>query len=69
MEKDAQVKQASMQHVMMLQQKYPHLLPTSTIHGYQRFLPINITLLRVPNLAKIGPIDLVISRWLCQGLS
>ncbi len=68
-EKHPQVEQASMRHVMMLQQKYPHLLPTSTIHGYQHFLPNNITLLRVPNLARIGPIHLVIFRWMCQGLS
>jgi hypothetical protein len=33
-EKDPEAKQASMQHVMMLQQRYPHLLPTSTIQGY-----------------------------------
>jgi len=30
-EKDPQAKQASMWHVMMLQQRYPHLLPTSSI--------------------------------------
>jgi hypothetical protein len=58
-----------MQHVMMLQQRYPHLLPTLAIHGYQRSLPNNITLLGAPNFAKIKPIDLVIFRWLCQGLS
>jgi hypothetical protein len=33
-EKDPQAKEASMWHVMMLQQKYPHLLPTLAIHGY-----------------------------------
>ncbi len=33
-EKDAQARQASMWHVMMLQQRYPHLLPTSAIQGY-----------------------------------
>jgi hypothetical protein len=57
-----------MRHVMMLQQRYPHLLPTLTIQGYQHSLP-NITLLGVLDLARIGPIDLVISKWLCQGLS
>jgi hypothetical protein len=59
-EKDPQVKQTSMRHVMMLQQRYPHLLPTSAIQGYQCFLPNNITLLGTLDLAKIGPIDLVI---------
>jgi hypothetical protein len=34
-----------MRHVIMLQQRYPHLLPTSPIHGYQRSLLNNITLL------------------------
>jgi len=68
-EKDPQAKQASMWHVMMLQQRYPHLLPTSAIHGYQYSLPNNITLLGVLGLVRIGLIDLVISRWPCQGLS
>jgi len=54
---------------MMLQQRYPHLLPTLAIQGYQRSLPNNITLLGVLDLARIGPIDLVIPGWLCQGLS
>jgi len=46
-----------MWHVMMLQQKYPHLLPRSTIQGYQHSLPNNITLLGALVWAKIGPID------------
>ncbi len=33
-EKDQQAREASMQCVMMLQQRYPHLLPSSAIHGY-----------------------------------
>jgi site-specific DNA-cytosine methylase len=68
-EKDPQARQASMQHVMMLQQSYPHLLPTSSIHGYQHSLLSNITLLGTLDLAKSGPIDLVIFGWPCQGLS
>jgi hypothetical protein len=44
-EKDPQARQTSMWHVMMLQQRYPHLLPTLTIQGYQHSLPNNITLL------------------------
>jgi site-specific DNA-cytosine methylase len=45
------------------------LLPTSAIQGYQHSLLNNITLLGVLDLARIGPIDLVISGWLCQGFS
>jgi len=67
-EKDPQARQASMRHVMMLQQKYPHLLPTSAIHGYQHSSP-SITLLGTPELGKIGPIDLLIFGWPCQGFS
>jgi len=68
-EKDPQAKQASMWHVVMLQQRYPHLLPMSAIQGYQRSLLNNITLLGAFDLARIGPINLVIFGWSCQGLS
>jgi hypothetical protein len=68
-EKDPQAKQTSMRHVMTLQQRYSNFLSTSTIKGYQRSLSGNITLLGVPNLIKVGPIELVISRWSCQSLS
>jgi hypothetical protein len=35
MERDPQVMQASIHHVMMLLQQYPNLLPTSMIQDYQ----------------------------------
>jgi site-specific DNA-cytosine methylase len=54
---------------MMLQQRYPHFLLTSAIHGYQHYLPSNVTLMGATNLAMIGPIDLLISGWSCQGFS
>ncbi len=43
------------------------LLSKSAIQGYQQALPSDIALLRVHDLAKVGPIDLVITRWPCQG--
>jgi len=58
-----------MRYVMMLQQRYPHLLPTLAIQGYQHSLPSNTTLLGALGLASIGPIDLVIFGWPCQGPS
>jgi hypothetical protein len=67
-EKDPQARQASMWHVMMLQQRYPHLLPTLAIQGYQHSLLNNITLLGALNLTRIGRINLVIFGWSCQGL-
>jgi site-specific DNA-cytosine methylase len=39
------------------------------IQGYQRALLNNITLLGAHDLDRIGPMDLVISGWPCQGLS
>ncbi len=54
---------------MMLQQRYPHLLPTLAIQGYLHSLPSNINLLAALDLVMIGPIDLVICGSSCQGLS
>jgi site-specific DNA-cytosine methylase len=47
--------------------RYPKLLPRSTIQGDQRALPSNIALLGAYDLVKLGPIDLVIAGWPCQG--
>jgi hypothetical protein len=38
------------------------------IQAYQHSLLNNITLLRALDLVMIGPIDLVILEWSCQGL-
>jgi site-specific DNA-cytosine methylase len=46
--------------------RYHELLPRSAIRGYQRALPLDIALLGVQDLARVGPIDLVIARWPCQ---
>jgi hypothetical protein len=64
-EKDPQIWQASMLHIIMLQQQHPKSLPASTIQGYQPTLPNNITLLGAQDLDGIKPVDLVISRWSC----
>ncbi len=42
-------------------------MPRSTIQGDQRALPSNIALLGAYDLVKLGPIDLVIAGWPCQG--
>jgi hypothetical protein len=64
MEKDPQTQQASMHHIMMSWQ-HPELLPILTMQGYQNALSNNITLLGAHDLDMIGPMDLVISGWLC----
>jgi hypothetical protein len=63
--KDLQAQQAFLHYIMMLRQQHFDLLPTSIIQSYYHFLPNNITLLGVHDLDKIGPIDLVISKWPC----
>ncbi|CAK9224333.1 unnamed protein product [Sphagnum troendelagicum] len=47
--------------------RYPELLSRSAIQGYQRTLPLDIALLGAQDLAKVGPINLVIAGWPCQG--
>jgi hypothetical protein len=47
--------------------RYLELLSRSVIRGYQWALPLDIALLGVQDLAKVGPIDLVIVGWPCQG--
>jgi hypothetical protein len=64
-DKDPQIWQTSMHHIMMLQQQHSELLPASTIHGYKRTLSNNIILLGAQDLDMIEPMDLVISRWSC----
>jgi hypothetical protein len=39
------------------------------VYSYHRSLPSDITLLRLPNLAKIEPIDFIISRRSCYDFS
>ncbi len=39
----------------------------SAIRGYQQALPLDIALLGAQDLARVGPIDLVIVGWSCQG--
>jgi len=56
-------RQASMHHIMMLQQHF-ELLLASTIQGYQHALPNNITLLGVHDLDKIRL--MVVTSWSYQ---
>jgi site-specific DNA-cytosine methylase len=53
--------------VALLMRRYPELLPRSTIQRYQWALPSDIILLGAQDLARVGPIDLVITGWPCQG--
>jgi site-specific DNA-cytosine methylase len=66
-ERDETIKKVSSHHLALLMRRYPKLLPRSAIRGYQQVLPSNIALLGAQDLTRVGPIDLVIARWPCQG--
>jgi site-specific DNA-cytosine methylase len=67
MEKDEIVRRVSSRHLALLMRQYPELLSRSTIRRYQWALPLDIALLGAQDLAIVGPIDLVITGWPCQG--
>jgi hypothetical protein len=66
-ERDETVKRVSSWYLALLMQQYPKLLLRLVIRGYQRALPSDIALLGVQDLARVGPINLVIAGWPCQG--
>jgi len=66
-ERDETARRVSSCHLALLMRRYPELLLKLTIQGYQRALPLDITLLGAQDLVRVGPIDLVIARWPCQG--
>ncbi len=66
-ERDEIARRVSSHHLALLMRRYPELLSRSAIQGYQRALPLDIALLGAQNLARVGPINLVIARWPCQG--
>jgi len=66
-ERDETTKKVSSRHLTLLMRRYLELLPKSAIREYQRALPLDITLLGAQDLARVGPINLVITGWPCQG--
>ncbi len=66
-ERDEAAMRVSSRHLALLMRRYPELLSRLAIRGYQRALPSNIQLLGVQDLVRVGPIDLVIAGWPCQG--
>ena len=68
-ETDEDARRISLRHVAQLVERYPHLLPVDAVRGYQHTLPTDILLLGADDLTRVGPIDLVIAGWPCQGHS
>ena len=48
---------------------YPHQLHPTAIHGCFSRLPRDVTLISNINLRNLGPVDMVIAGWPCQGHS
>jgi len=59
-ERDETAKRVSSCHLALLMWRYPELLPRPAIRGYQQVLPSDIALLGAQDLARVGPINLVI---------
>ncbi len=71
-EKDPEVKQACIQNVMMIQQRYSNLLPLLAKINHTRllaFLTKQYHFARALDLVRIGQIVVIIFEWPCQGLS
>ncbi len=66
-ERNETARRVSSHHLALLMRRYPELLSRSAIQGYQRALPLDIALLGAQDLARVGPINLVIAGWPCQG--
>jgi hypothetical protein len=66
-ERDETAKRVSLHHLTLLMRQYPELLSRLAIQRYQQALPLDIALLGAQNLARVGPINLVIVGWPCQG--
>jgi hypothetical protein len=64
-ERNENARRVSSHHLALLMRRYPKLLPRLAIRGYQRALPSDITLLGAQDLARVGPINLVIAGWPC----
>jgi len=66
-ERDETTKRVLSCHLALLMWRYPELLSRSAIRRYQQALPSDIALLGAQNLARVSPINLVITGWPCQG--
>ena len=56
-------------HLHQLMVLYPQQLPPTTIRGCFSRLPRDVTLINEANLRHLGPVDMVIAGWPCQGHS
>ena len=56
-------------HLHQLMVLYPQQLPPTAIHGCFSRLPRDVTLISEADLRHLGPVDMVIAGWPCQGHS
>jgi hypothetical protein len=66
---DLIVRQMAILRMMELLTRYPQQFATTTWKASFIFLPFNIQLIQKKHMELLGPVDLIISGWECQGFS
>jgi site-specific DNA-cytosine methylase len=66
---DPIAKQVTMLRMMELIAKFPQHFVTTTWKASFTFLPYDIQLIQKKHMELLGPVDLIISCWECQGFS
>jgi site-specific DNA-cytosine methylase len=66
---DPIAKQMAALRMMELTAKFPQQFATTAWKANFTFLPFDIQLIHKKHMELLGPMDLIISSWKCQGLS
>jgi site-specific DNA-cytosine methylase len=66
---DPIARQVAALKMMELTTRFPQKFSTTTWKASFTFLPSNIQLIRKKHMELLGPVDLIISSWECQGFS
>jgi site-specific DNA-cytosine methylase len=66
---DPIAKQVATLRLMELIAKFPQQFATTTWKASFTFLPSDIQLIQKKHMQLLGPVDLIISSWECQGFS
>jgi site-specific DNA-cytosine methylase len=66
---DPITRQVAALRMMELIAKFPQQFATTTWKANFTFLPSNIQLIQKKHMELLGPVDLIISGWDCQGFS
>jgi len=64
---DPIVRQVATSRMMELTSRFPQQFATTTWKTNFNFLPFDIQLIQTNHMELLGPVDLIISGWECQG--